>query len=152
MSLYYIASEENMNHLVHHGVKGQKWGIRKNNHFYTIKKHPKLSEDEKAKKKKIARNVAIGVGTAAAIGGAAYIGSRFVKNRKAIKSATSELNEAKKYSKVLKDRLDKTGDINQRFSKPAVWESIRVQRGNNTRKMLSIQQQIDYLKKHPLKF
>ena len=29
MGLYYIASEENQAYLAHHGVKGQKWGIRR---------------------------------------------------------------------------------------------------------------------------
>lgn len=29
MGLYYIASEENMQYLAHHGVRGQKWGRRK---------------------------------------------------------------------------------------------------------------------------
>ena len=29
MSLYLIASEENLNHLAHYGIKGMKWGNKK---------------------------------------------------------------------------------------------------------------------------
>lgn len=36
MSLYYVASEENVNYLAHHGVRGMKWGTRKNRRAYAI--------------------------------------------------------------------------------------------------------------------
>ena len=36
MSLYYVASEENVNYLAHHGVRGMKWGTRKNRSAYNV--------------------------------------------------------------------------------------------------------------------
>lgn len=41
MGLYYIASEENMQYLAHHGVRGQKWGRRKNREHYGLKTNVK---------------------------------------------------------------------------------------------------------------
>ena len=43
MSLYYIASEENMHYLAHHGVRGMKWGRRKNRSDYSFKSKVKRS-------------------------------------------------------------------------------------------------------------
>ena len=88
MSLYYIASEENINYLAHHGVKGQRWGVRKRREQYQM-----TDEQRKARNKKIARNVAIGVGATAAAAGAGFLASRFVKNRKALKEETKKYND-----------------------------------------------------------
>jgi hypothetical protein len=46
--MWYIASEENMEYLAHHGVKGQKWGIRKNRDSYLVKKaYKSMKREEK---------------------------------------------------------------------------------------------------------
>ena len=44
MGLYYIASEENVNYLAHHGVKGMKWGSRKNRTAYAFAERRGLSK------------------------------------------------------------------------------------------------------------
>lgn len=46
--MWYIASEENLEHLAHHGVKGQRWGIRKNRDSYLVKKaYRSMKREEK---------------------------------------------------------------------------------------------------------
>lgn len=91
MSLYYIASEENVNYLAHHGVKGQRWGVRKRREQYAVNQNDPNAQQQR--KKRIARNVAIGVGATAAAAGAGFLASRFIKNRKALKEATKDYND-----------------------------------------------------------
>ena len=91
--MWYIASEENINYLAHHGVKGQRWGVRKRRQQYAVNPNDPYARQQR--RKRIARNVAIGVGATAAAAGAGYLASRFVRNRKAIKQQTANINHWK---------------------------------------------------------
>ena len=60
----------NYNELYHYGIPGMKWGVRRrSDDTATSSGTPRRKGIDK---RKLARNIAIGVGTAAAIGGAAY--------------------------------------------------------------------------------
>ena len=76
MSTWVVVPDEE---LYHHGIKGQKWGIRRwQNEDGTLTEEGKarygtVENFEKAqKRKKIARNIAIGAGAAAVVGGGIY--------------------------------------------------------------------------------
>lgn len=75
--------------LYHHGIKGQKWGIRRYQNEdgsltpEGIKRYGTVENFEKAQKRnKIIRNVAIGTGAAAAVAGGAVLAYNINKNRK----------------------------------------------------------------------
>lgn len=95
--MWYIASEENINYLAHHGVKGQRWGVRKRREQYAVNPNDPNAQRyaQQQRRKRIARNVAIGVGATAAAAGAGYLASRFVRNRRAIKEQTNKINHWK---------------------------------------------------------
>lgn len=69
-------------YLMHHGIKGMRWGVRKRRTTlgYGVRRRmrsdvqqPRTAEEAKrARRRKIAKRVAIGVGAAAAIAGTAY--------------------------------------------------------------------------------
>lgn len=106
MSEYIIANEENINYLAHHGIKGQKWGVRRyQNADGTLtadgkKKYGTVENFNKAqKRKKVARGIAIGAGTAAAIGG----GLLLYKNRNKIKGLIGKRKNYKTAVKGLSD-------------------------------------------------
>ena len=108
----YIYKDE----LYHHGIKGQKWGVRRFQNpdgSYTSegrKRRSDLTSDEKnERRKKIAKKVAIG---AAVVGGtilAAYGGyhaSRYLSARKEVTNAgKSWLEIQKTRHKMLADRI-----------------------------------------------
>ena len=56
-------------YLAHYGVKGMKWGVRKDRKRSS--RQPR-TEEQKAKRKQVAKKVAIGVGSAAVVAGGAY--------------------------------------------------------------------------------
>jgi hypothetical protein len=58
--------------LYHHGVMGMRWGHRKQEPSSGVRS----SSDKAARRKKIARNVAIGVGAAAAVGAGLYVAKK----------------------------------------------------------------------------
>ena len=92
--------------LVHHGIKGQKWGVRK--------QKPKGKSTNKRKKsigKKIAIGSAIVVGTALA----AYGGYKIFKNKKHIKSV---LKGAKAVNKMGINTTKKV--VSDSFSNPSI--------------------------------
>ena len=75
--------------LYHHGIKGQKWGIRRYQNEdgsltpEGVKRYGTVENFEKAQKRnKIIRNVAIGTGAAAAVAGGAVLAYNINKNRK----------------------------------------------------------------------
>jgi len=67
-------SVEYDNYLTHYGVKGMKWGVRKDQKRSS--RQPR-TEEQKAKRKQIAKKVAIGVGSAAVVAGGAYAAYKF---------------------------------------------------------------------------
>ena len=98
MFSYYAI--ERSDSLYHHGVKGMRWGIRKRQTTlgYGVRRRvrsdvqqPRTAEEAKrARRRKIAKRVAIGVGAAAAIAGTAYA----VKRAKDIREYGRQLKEA----------------------------------------------------------
>lgn len=73
-------------YLIHHGVKGMKWGVRKDEYKSadratrkSIRDEYKKNESTKDKLKRYGKNAAIGVGVAAAVG-AAGIGGLTLAN------------------------------------------------------------------------
>ena len=86
MSTWVVVRDDE---LYHHGIKGQKWGIRRwQNEDGSLTEEGKarygtVENFEKAqKRKKIAIGVAAGVGTAAAIGGGIAIAANVNRNKK----------------------------------------------------------------------
>lgn len=76
------------NYLTHHGIKGQKWGVRRfqniNGSLTPAGQKRYLTDDDQAKKernKKIAIGVGVGVGVAAAIAGTTIFAKKY-KNLK----------------------------------------------------------------------
>lgn len=114
--------ENQNNYLQHHGVKGQKWGVRKEEERQAEYEHERRINDEqirvqkkmyqlenkqnkleqKEKRKKILRNIAIGVVlTAAGVGIVkALLGSRFSGQsaNEAIKSNPNTISYGKQYT------------------------------------------------------
>jgi len=69
MSTFYVYSSP---YLAHHGVKGMKWGIRKQKDL--IGRQPAVKKTTSSiDKKKVARNIAIGVGITAAAASVTYL-------------------------------------------------------------------------------
>lgn len=58
--------------LAHYGVRGMKWGVRKTSIESAPSKTSLTDEERRARNKKIARNIAVGVTVAAALGVSAY--------------------------------------------------------------------------------
>lgn len=86
----YIYKDE----LYHHGIKGQKWGVRRfqnSNGTYTAEGKKRYSKDEKSERRKqIAKKVAIG---AAIVGGTILVayGTKKLSERKIDPSKTNNL-------------------------------------------------------------
>ena len=75
----------NNDELYHHGVKGMRWGHRK---------QPERTGTSRPRKKmSTAKKVAIGVGIAAGIAGVAYISSKGIKSHKATTLGVSKLKQ-----------------------------------------------------------
>lgn len=136
MSTWLIAYDESP-YLCHHGIKGQKWGIRRyQNEDGTLTEEGKqrygtVENLEKAmKRKKIARNVAIGVGgTAAAVGGALLIGNA-IRN-----------------GKIDRQRRDAKIEQEREWAKEAFWEPEKKEFIKNTFRDAKIQKERDEQKK-----
>lgn len=96
-------------YLEHHGIKGMRWGHRKQRmssgfgvrrRVRTNTQQPQTPEEAKrARRRKIAKRVAIGVGAAAAIGATAYAVHRVKRNHD---------NEISAFKKVVKNTSSST--------------------------------------------
>ena len=103
------------NYLVHHGIKGMRWGHRKQyvktgygvrRRVRTDSKGPKsASEVQRARRKQIAKRVAIGAGVTAGILGAAYAVNRVKENRK---------KEISAFENVLKNTVSSTKPMDRK--------------------------------------
>lgn len=86
--MWYVATEENINYLSHHGIKGQKWGRRRwQNEDGSLtsegkRKYGTVENYERARRR---RNIAIGAGigaaTALAVGGGILLARNSKKAR-----------------------------------------------------------------------
>lgn len=102
--------------LYHHGIKGQKWGVRRwqnEDGSLTpegIQRYGTVENFnyQRARKKKIARNVGIGLGAATAVG----LGTAFYLN--STKSGQNLKNNIKAYSSLKKNL--KGGDVNRTYN------------------------------------
>lgn len=94
--------------LAHHGILGQKWG-KKNGPPYPLDAGDHSASEKKAgwrdslknaDKKKIAKGIAAGVGTAAVVAGAAYYATHKSEVNAFVRTAMSELQYSSKYGKI----------------------------------------------------
>lgn len=81
--------------LMHHGVLGQKWGVRRN------RSGPLLSDSQK----QTAKKVAIGVGTAAAIAGAAFVAYKFHQDPSKVLSLVRKSSTTISVGKAVVDKM-----------------------------------------------
>ena len=93
--------------LYHHGIKGQKWGVRRfQNSDGSLtsagrrrrgdepsgrRNKRELSPEERARRRQIAKKVAVGVGVGAGVAAAAVIGHKLAQNRSS--TSVSEFSE-----------------------------------------------------------
>ena len=98
--------------LAHHGILGQKWG-KKNGPPYPLDASDHSASEKKAgwrqslknaDKKKIAKGIAVGVGTAAVVAGAAYYATHKSEVNAFVKTALSELQYSSKYGKIAESK------------------------------------------------
>lgn len=91
------------NELYHFGIPGMKWGVRRRSDT-TSGSSSGTPRRKGIDKRKLARNIAIGVGTAAAIGGAAYGIHRLRKSGKIPRlNGPTQLRIADKLNTVYND-------------------------------------------------
>ena len=105
--------------LYHHGIKGQKWGIRRwqnEDGSLTpegVKRYGTVENFEKAQhKKKIARRVAAGVGAGLAVTGAAVGAGLYLANHKGAADKLDVYGRA--VGKVVKDRQAERKDLKEK--------------------------------------
>ena len=105
-------------YLQHHGIKGMHWGIRR---FQN--KDGTSTSAGKARRKKLAKRVAIGVGTAAAVAGTAYA----VKRHRDNYVSDDQLKELYRKSNLLSARGTANAD----------WNTFNSKQGQYSRNQLS---------------
>lgn len=88
-------------YLAHYGIKGMKWGVRKNRNRSS---KPKRTEEQKAKRKQTAKKVAIGVAGAAVVAGGAYAAYKFGPK---LKNVSMKDIASKRKSKAGKQSFEK---------------------------------------------
>ncbi len=114
-----------MNELYHHGVKGMKWGVRKDRQTGTSNSKKTSRPELTPKQKRIARNVAIGAAVAAAAVGGVVLYST-IKDKDVQKRYTETGRKA--VEKAINDRINVeiNSDIN-------MWASIDPERAESIR-------------------
>lgn len=81
--MWYIASEENQFYISHHGIKGQRWGVRRHKEKYKKSEMRKIMNDKEIERFYKYRKASKIVGNIGAIVGAAggYIGGRVIASK-----------------------------------------------------------------------
>jgi hypothetical protein len=115
MGLYYIASEENVNYLAHHGIKGQRWGRRKRREDYSSDARYQRAKKQSTKYKVASAMTGAGLSKkkknlrrGLIIGGAAATGAAMLayKHRDKIKAAIEKTKGHGQFSQFLRRKLN----------------------------------------------
>ena len=104
-------------YLAHHGVKGMKWGVRRarnrigSAYSNMQSRRANITPEQRARRRKMMKRAAIGVGTAAAVGGSLYLtktGQGRALSRRALRNANRMRLNAKNGS-IIATRRAKAG-------------------------------------------
>lgn len=118
---YYVAGMPYSAELYHHGIKGQKWGVRRfensdgtltaagKERYYGHKSKSGMSDETKGKLKKAAKVAAITAGTALA----AYGTYRLAKSG-ALDGVAQRMAERNEKNRVMKDRMEYVSSMHKR--------------------------------------
>lgn len=106
--------------LMHHGIKGQKWGVRRfQNEDGSLTSAGKSRNSERSKKKKsgnIGKKVAIGLATAGALGAGAYLLSKSGGDSSSnYTTRTASHNRSYEINEPLKDHIQDYSTIGIRY-------------------------------------
>ena len=116
MSYYYIYDGRlySSEYLQHHGIKGQKWGIR-NGPPYPIEENDSGTNKNMftPEQKKIIRNILIGIGVTGLVAAGIYLGYRYncINKISALPSSLSPSILKSKSAIIMKQEIDDTAKI-----------------------------------------
>lgn len=144
------------NELYHHGIKGQRWGVRNGppyplnaqTHAAVVRgsggrigSAERVEEERRAKKKRIIRNLAIGAGAAAALGAGAYAFSKTPKGSKIREDLIYKMGDLPGSAKLLDARnsVRNLGRLGRNAARSVKWNAnaAGVNAGNKLRNAIA---------------